>query len=245
MQHAHWFRQLYRAYSGPDGPAYLGDLNDMHHRAHSGSEILTHPNVIVPMLLAKFGPHRDALQDAFIESCRPSLEDNAVIAEWTYNALVDALVRLSATPDEKMGPWIVGPGTQTMCHYGLMVYAGLCQLQPKDIWAVCEQEPKCMRRTIHTANSLFFGKQPRSFFIMPYSPAIQRTLMKVRSCGEALLEVEPHKYLEEWSMAMKSMQKRMNNAPGIPDPRCYRTLQVGHSQLSVAAAGDPDWHLLR
>ena len=46
--------------------------------------------------------------------------------------------------------------------------------------------------------------------------------MKVRRFGEALLEVEPLKYLEEWYMAMKSMQKRMNNAPGIPNPRCYR-----------------------
>ena len=60
------------------------------------------------MLLAKFGPHRDALQDAFTESCPPSLEDNAVIAEWTYNVLVDALIRLSTIPDEKMGPWIAG-----------------------------------------------------------------------------------------------------------------------------------------
>jgi hypothetical protein len=42
LQHAHWFQHLYRAYSGPDGPAYPGDLKDMHHRAHSGSEILPH-----------------------------------------------------------------------------------------------------------------------------------------------------------------------------------------------------------
>ena len=46
--------------------------------------------------------------------------------------------------------------------------------------------------------------------------------MTVRSCGEALLEVEPPKSLEEWSTAMKSMQKRMKNAPGNPNPRCYR-----------------------
>jgi hypothetical protein len=40
LQRAHWFRHLYRAVSGTDGPAYLGDLNDMRHRAHSGSETL-------------------------------------------------------------------------------------------------------------------------------------------------------------------------------------------------------------
>ena len=224
LQHAHWFRHLYRAYSGPDGPAYPGDLSDMHHRAHSDSEILTHPNFIVPMLLAKFGPHRDALQDAFTESCPPSLEDNAVIAEWTYNVLVDALIRLSTIPDEKMGPWIAG-GKQTMFHSGLVVYAN-CSLK---ILAACEQQPTCMKRKIHTTNTLVFGKQQRSFLIMPYSTAIQRTLMKVRSFGEALLEVEPPKSLEEWSMAMKSMQKRMKNAPGIPNPRCYRYKWVTRS----------------
>ena len=30
-------------------------------------------------------------------------------------------------------------------------------------------------------------------------------------------------------MAMKSMQKRMNNAPGIPNPRCYRYKWVTRS----------------
>ena len=57
---------------------------------------------------------------------------------------------------------------------------------------------------------------------MPYAKAIQRTLMKVRRFGEALLEVEPPNSFEGWSMAMKSMQKRMKNAVGIPHPRCYR-----------------------
>ena len=89
--------------------------------------------------------------------------------------------------------------------------------------AACEQQPTCMKRKIHTANTLVFGKQQRSFLIIPYSTAIQRTLMKVRSFGEALLEVEPPKSLEEWSMAMKSMQKRMKTAPGIITPDAIAT----------------------
>ena len=154
------------------------------------------------------------LQDAFTESCPPSLEDNAVIAEWTCHVLVDALIRLSTIPDEKMGPWIVG-GKQTMCHSVLVVYAN-CSLK---LLAACEQHTTCMQRNLHTANTLVFGKQQRSFLIKPYSTTIQRTLMKVRTFGEALLEFEPPKSLEEWSMAMKAMQKIMKNAPGIPAPR--------------------------
>ena len=49
-QQAQRFRHLCRAYSGIDGQAYPGDLNDMHIRAHCGSEILAHPNSIVPMI---------------------------------------------------------------------------------------------------------------------------------------------------------------------------------------------------
>ena len=97
----------------------------MHLRAHSGSEILAHPNFKVPMLLAKFGPHRDALQYAFTHSCRPSLENNAVIAEWTYNVRVGALICASAIPE----PWIAGH-MQTN-HVSFWV-GGFCPRQPKD-----------------------------------------------------------------------------------------------------------------
>ncbi|MFM7987276.1 MAG: hypothetical protein ACKPKO_48980, partial [Candidatus Fonsibacter sp.] len=56
------------------------------------------------MLLATFRPHRDALQEAFVDSCHPSLVDKAVVAEWTYNVIVDALIRLSTVPTEEMEP---------------------------------------------------------------------------------------------------------------------------------------------
>ena len=68
----------------------------------------------------------------------PSLEDNAVIAEWTYNVLVDALIRISTVPDEDMKPWIVGPGRQTMFHVGLVAYAH-CSL---NILSACDEQPK-------------------------------------------------------------------------------------------------------
>ena len=74
-----------------------------------------------------------------------------------------------------------------MFHSGLVAYAN-CSLK---ILAACEQQPTCMKRKIHTANTLLFGKQQRSFLVMPYLTAIQRTLMKVRSFGVAVLEVEP------------------------------------------------------
>ena len=75
-------RHLYRAYPRIYGPTYPGDLNNMLYKAHDGSEILAHPNVIVHLLLAKFGPHWDVLQARCIHLfLSSSLEDNTVIAE--------------------------------------------------------------------------------------------------------------------------------------------------------------------
>ena len=61
--------------------------------------------------------------------------------------------------------------------------------------------------------------------------------MKVRSCGEALLEVEPPKYLEELSVAMNSMQKRFKS----PSSRCYRYKWVtrGFCDFQLRQQGTP------
>ena len=61
-QQLSWFQHLYQAFTDPRGVAYPGDLADMHRRASQGSLILAHPNFIIPMMLAKFGPHRECLE---------------------------------------------------------------------------------------------------------------------------------------------------------------------------------------
>ena len=61
-----------------------------------------------------------------------------------------------------------------------------------------------------------------------YSTTIEQTLMKVRSCGEALLKAKPPKHLKELSMAMNSMQKKFKSSPGIPNSRCYHYKWIMH-----------------
>ena len=95
------------------------------------------------------------LQYAFIHSCHPSLEDNEIIAKWTYNVLVDALIRVSTIPTEDTKPWIYGPGRQTMFHTGLVVYAH----SNLNILSACDEQPKVFKRKIHTTAPLVFGKQ--------------------------------------------------------------------------------------
>ena len=89
------------------------------------------------------------------------------------------------------------------------------------ILSACDEQPKGFKGNIHTTTPLVFGKQQRTFVIMPCSTTIQQTLLKVRSVGEALLKVKPHKYVKARSVAMNSMLKRFMSSPGIPNFRCY------------------------
>ena len=141
-QQASWFQDLYAAYSKPDEVAYPGDLCDMHARALRKSRILAHPNFIVPMLLAKFGPHRDALHKAFLDT--PKQEQDALDLKWTYDVIVAALVALSIIDTKVMDPWFAGPGKHTAHHSGLVVYAH----RTLKIMVACEPKPRMKRRAL-------------------------------------------------------------------------------------------------
>ena len=109
-----------------------------------------------------------------------------------------------------------------MLHSGLAVYAH----RSLNILPACDEHPKCLKHNIHTTTPLVFGKRQRTFVIMPYSTAIQQTLMKVSSFGEALLEVNQPKCLKERSVAANSSRKRFKSSPGIPNARRYRSKRV-------------------
>ena len=168
-QQASWFQDLYAAYSKPDEVAYPGDLCDMHARALRKSCILAHPNFIVPMLLAKFGPHRDALHHAFLHT--PKQEQNALDLKWTYDVIVAALVALSSMDTKVMDPWFAGPGKTSAHHSGLVVYAHVSL----KIMVACDAEPNPRKRR----RALVFGKhEPRGFLIQPYSKDLENKLIE-------------------------------------------------------------------
>ena len=85
------------------------------------SLILAHPNFIIPMMLAKFGPHRDALAYAFQKVPKPDNDPSEL--QWTYLVIVAALVTLSRIDISIMEQWFAGPGRRTTHHSGLVVYS--------------------------------------------------------------------------------------------------------------------------
>ena len=120
-QHLSWFQHLYQAFTDLEEVAYPGDMADMDRRASQGSLILAHPNFIIPMMLAKFGPHRDALNDAFLKVRKPDNDPSEL--RWTYLVIVAALVTLSSIDSSIMDQWFAGPGRMTTHHSGLVVYS--------------------------------------------------------------------------------------------------------------------------
>ena len=218
LQDAVWFQELYAAYSDADKVSYPGDLCDMHDRAAQGSCILEHPNFIVMMMLAKFGPHRDALHNAFVNTPKPKNDPWAV--KWTYKVIKAALVSLSKMDLEVMDPWIAGPGKKSTHHSGLVVYSNVSL---KIIKAV-DEDPNAMSHNKATNGSrcLVFGKERRRFMIQPYSAELEQILLKVRAFGQCLLKAEPPTSLEQWSQAMLDMTSAIKTAPGIPKSTCYR-----------------------
>ena len=221
QMHIAWFQHLYMAYSKPEGVAYPGDLDDMGQRASQGSRILQHPNFIVPMLLAKFGPHRDALHDAFLSVPQPM--DDPLDLKRTYLVIVAALTAISSIDAGVMDPWMAGPGRNNSHHSGLVVYANVSL----KIMAPCDEElqkPNCKKRRTGTTppQRLVFGKKPRAFLIKPYSMVLEKILLKVRTFGLALLKIKAPKSLKDWKSGMSAMTSVVKNAPGIPNTMCYR-----------------------
>ena len=84
---------------------------------------MTEPDFIVPMMLAKFGPHRDALRAGYTKHPKPKKVDAQAMSRWSYDVFVAALRRLTRLTDEEMKPWWQGPGKNTAHHSGLVVYA--------------------------------------------------------------------------------------------------------------------------
>ena len=211
LRHMVWFRTLYLAYSEPGPIAYPGDLVDMMRRATHKPPIMSHPNFIVPMLLAKYGPHRDALHDAFMRT--PKLASDPSDIKWTYLVIVAALVSLNCLDDNVLDPWRDGPGTNAQHHSGLIVYSNTSL----KILIKCDAgpPPRKKRRCV-------FGKGQEEFLIQPYSHQIELLLKQVREFGLALLKAKPPTSLEEWTEAMSEMTQVIKRAPGIPKPTSYR-----------------------
>ena len=212
-QHVVWFRRLYNAYSTSQKVAYPGDLNDMGARALRRSRILAHPNFIILMLFAKFGPHRDVLHDAFLSVPKPKHNDSDL--KWTYLVIVNALVALSRIEIHVMAPWLAGPGKQSAFHSGLAVYAH----KSLKILIPCDEEPQ---EPQSKKRKVVLGKQQRAFLIQPYSSDIEKDMTQLRAFGLALLKGKPPNSLAEWSLAMTAMTSSVSSAPGIPTSTCYR-----------------------
>ena len=131
---AEWFQLLWMGYQhGPKGfPCLPSDVTDLHQRTHGPkADILKDAGMILPMLVAKYGPHRDALNKAFQKQQQSKFKSDLELAD--YTVLCQAVQEISKVCDSKMKPWFQGPGFQTSHHSGLgaFMHTSLKIISPK------------------------------------------------------------------------------------------------------------------
>ena len=237
-KHADWFAHMWQCYRlSPNKVANPGDLRDMHGRTHGpAAALLRIPHLIVIMLLAKYGPHRDALQEARVHiGAPPEPHNDAKASRWAYDVVVEALRRIAKVPHARMQPWWDGPGKHTSHHSGLVVIAHrtlgiltpMDQPKPKKSTPrgkkptpkgkkptpKCKPTPKVKKLSKShgqraSIGTLVLNKGQRTFTINPYNPTVGTKLNKLRLFGEALLKLPVAKTVTEWAQRVESMQKK-------------------------------------
>ena len=117
------FRDLWSIYrsTSTDHPFMPGDVQDLLRRSTALRQLTMFPGLIIPFLLAKFGPHRDILME--VASARQHNytahpQDTVAQAKWLCNVLRIAVTKISKT--KLPAAWIKNVGRNNCHHSGLV-----------------------------------------------------------------------------------------------------------------------------
>lgn len=220
-EHIVRFQQMWPLFRGtcPHRPKVPGDLADLMSRGGGQSLALLEQcaGLIVPFLLAKYGPHRDSMEAAWIE--QTSKQPKADAVQLVYDVLVATLQKIDGT---KLRPcWVESVGRNCAHHSGLIPFANtsLGILQPS---------PKATKGTLR------LGQEGRHFLVEELTPTVRSRLSTLVSFGQALLTAKVPKTVQSWASTTKTLQQAVMRKPGtcgLSGPKAYRTLWVIRSWL--------------
>ena len=197
-----------------DCPIVPGDLADLLGRRWENLREM--PGMLVPFILAKYGPHRDVLADVV----RRKVKAKDVHSEETlYASLVSSLKRLSG--QSLASAWTRNVGRKNTHHSGLVRYAhsALRVLQPL--------KSKRPRKQGEAPGVVHLGLSKRPFHITNFSEALKKRLGSMASFGEELLRTKAPTTLREWAAEVARLQAALNGrtkVPGFMGPQTYRSL---------------------
>ena len=214
-------RGLWSAFGGlsPRNPKVPGDLADLIQRGlDKGSRVLSQaPGLVVPFLLAKFTPHRDAIEEAWAEHVAKDPKGySRDPVMMTYNVLRDSLQRLHREPLSQ--EWIDNVGRNTMYHGGLFPFANrsLGILMPA-------QEAAASR-----LGALRLGQNGRPFLLVKLTDTLKRNISTLISFGKALLACKPPRDAHDWANEINRLQGAVLSSKvcGLQSGVAYRTMWV-------------------
>ena len=197
-----------------DRPIVPGDLADLLSRRWENLKEM--PGMLVPFILAKYGPHRDVLADVV----RRKVKAKDVHNEETLHAsLVSSLERLSGQP--LASAWTRNVGRKNTHHSGLVRYAhsALRVLQPL--------KSKRPRKQGEAPGVVHLGLRKRPFRIAHFSEARKKRLGSMASFGQELLRTKAPTTMQEWAAEVARLQAALSGrtkVPGFTGPRTYRSL---------------------
>ena len=111
------FAEFWKAYK-TEGSCTQCLPEDLKHLLRCNT-MMKDPWMLVYAILAKYGPHRDALCKAYAELFDPNSSD---VEAQTYCILQKAVANIQDIPPNDMAKWRRGPGKNTAYHSGLSVY---------------------------------------------------------------------------------------------------------------------------
>ena len=209
------FQQLWSTYGGdnPKDPKVPGDVADLTRRAsRQGPTLLSKGSgLILPFLLAKYGPHRDIMEAAWADVAQRSLEADPV--QLTYDVLAATLRKLHGQPLRQA--WIENVGRNTTHHGGLIPFAirSLGILRPAT--------DKC--------GSIRLGQGGRCFHLEELGDILRLRISTMVSFGQAMLETRAPRTAQDWAQEVARLQQAAMGPPrvcGLLGPQSYRTLWV-------------------
>jgi hypothetical protein len=176
-----------------------GDVMHVHLKGLRGATSRPYEDsgMVLPTLLAKYGPDRECIAEA----CGVSRASPPDLAAHDYQRLSKALRSISKVPTDDMACWMRGPGHKTTHHGGFPMWAwkSLKLIAPGRV-----------------AGSFPLFQSRKRFVIKPLTKALRRRLEQCRTYGEALVRsgVSLQQSLPGWHSASSSLSKKASKVPG-------------------------------
>lgn len=190
------FKELMHVYSmgDPKRPCVPGDLTDLLSRP---SPVDVAPGMLVPLLLAKYGPHRDALLK--VMQTKPK---GPGVADGLYFQLVATVKLLSGKRLDAC--WTQNVGRKNCHHSGLVMFLwkGLALLQPVG-------KNRCK-------DFVQLGLSQRKFIVRKLDPTMKSKLESLDRFGRDLQNSCTPRTTEDWSIEVSKLQAALKGPPAVP-----------------------------